>query len=53
MCNSEEWQEYYPNQEVVINKEFVDVFNKESIKAAKDFVYSKNDNFKLLPEMDN
>ena len=50
MCNSEEWAQMYPSQEVQVNKWFVDEANEATIQAASDFIFSRTNDFEFVKD---
>lgn len=48
MSNSKEWRKMYPYQEIQVNEWFVNVANGATIQAAKDFIYSKINDFEFV-----
>lgn len=48
MCDSEEWMQMYPMQEILANEWFVNQANETAIKVARDFIFSKTNDFEFV-----
>ncbi len=48
MNNSEDWMQLYPSQKIQASKWFVNEANKAMIQVAKDFIFSKTNDFEFV-----
>ncbi|MHA1251839.1 MAG: DUF4238 domain-containing protein [Candidatus Helarchaeota archaeon] len=48
MSNSEEWMQMYPSQKILVNEWFVNKANEATIQAAKDFIFSRTNDFEFI-----
>ena len=48
LTNDNKWDKIYPNHIIMVKKEFVDTINSQTILNAKQFIFSKTDDFEFV-----